>query len=139
MLLILVACSQVYLGNIMAGNLPPPPPIFPAVTFPLCATQGIPTTHGNASASAEITPPTTLLTGKEDDDILLEQDNLKEQLLQVTPGSPEAHDLMEILGEMAQKLNHSKTKTTASLLGMFAKVLWKDRQGRFQGHVSDII
>jgi hypothetical protein len=87
----------------------------------------------------EITPPTTLLTGNEDDDILLEQDNLKEQLLQVTPGSPEANDLMEILGEMAQKLNHSKTKTTASLLGMFAKALWKDRQGLFQGHVSDIV
>lgn len=137
--LILVACSQVYLGNIMAGNLPPPPPIFPAITFPQCATQGIPTTQGNTSASATIPPPTTLLTGNEDDDILLEQDNLKEQLLTVTPGSPEAEDLMEVLQDMARKITHSKTKTMASLLGMFAKALWKDRQGLFQGHVSDIV
>ena len=28
MLLILIACSQVYLGNVLAGDLPPPPPIF---------------------------------------------------------------------------------------------------------------
>ena len=70
---------------------------------------------------------------------MLEQDNLQEQLLTVTPGSPEAEDLMEVLQDMARKITHSKTKTMASPLGMFAKALWKDREGLFQGHVSDIV
>jgi len=55
---------------------------------------------------------------------------LKQQLLEVTPGLPEAEDLMERLEENIKKL-HPKNKTSASLLGIFAKALWKDRQGTF--------
>ena len=68
-----------------------------------------------------------------------EEDALKQQLLEVTPGSPEAEDLMENLKENIKKL-HLKNKTLASLLGIFAKALWKDRQGvfyqcNFYGHM----
>ena len=141
MLLILITCSQVYLGNVLAGNLPPPPPIFPPVTFPQYATHGIPKTQGNASALvtmpkasiSNVTPPTTSVTGQENDDLSAEQDKLQQQLLDVTPGSPDAQDLLEILEEMARKISHSKGKTTAILLGIFAKALWKDRQGMSQG------
>jgi hypothetical protein len=41
---------------------------------------------------------------------------------------------METLEKTARKISHLKTKTTASLLGIFAKALWKDRQGLSQGH-----
>jgi hypothetical protein len=69
---------------------------------------------------------------QENDDISdeLEEDVLKRRLLEVTPGTPEADDLMEILEERVKKL-HPKNKTTASFLGVFAKALWKDRQGTF--------
>ena len=69
---------------------------------------------------------------QENDDISdeLEEDVLKRRLLEVPPGTPEAYDLMEILEERVKKL-HPKNKTTASLLGVFAKALWKDRQGTF--------
>lgn len=130
MLLILVTHSQVYLGNVVAGNLPPPPPILPPVTFPRCATHGIPTTKGNPPPST-MTRSTTPLQPAQEDDISLEEDKLKEQLLCVAPGSSEAAKLMEMLEEMARTISHSKTKTTASLLGMLAKALWKDRQGLF--------
>jgi hypothetical protein len=59
-----------------------------------------------------------------------EEDALKQRLLDITPGSPEAEDLMESLEENIKKL-HPKNKTSASLLGIFAKALWKDRQGTF--------
>lgn len=137
MLLILITCSQVYLGNVMAGDLPPPPPIFPPVTFPRYVTHGIPKMQGNTSALAShsnVAPPTTSLTGQEDNNVSLEEDELKQQLLEVTPGSSEAEDLMEILEKTAKKISNPKSQTTASLLGIFAKALWKDRQGMFQGH-----
>ena len=59
-----------------------------------------------------------------------EEDGFKQQLLEVTPGSPEAKDLMKTLKDTVKNL-HPKNKTTASLLGVFAKALWKDRQGMF--------
>lgn len=121
----------------MAGDLPPPPPIFPPVTFPRYVTHGIPKMQGNTSALASDSngaPPTTSLTGQEDNNVSLEEDELKQQLLEVTPGSSEAEDLMEILEITAKKISHPKSQTTASLLGIFAKALWKDRQGMFQGH-----
>jgi hypothetical protein len=138
-LLILIPCSQVYLGNVVAGALPPPPLILPPVTFPQYATHGIPKTHGSTSSSLPKIPkashskvafrtPSSPLHGDEDDE--LEEVALKRQLLEVTPGSPEAEDLMEILEARVKKL-HPKNKTTASLLGIFAKALWKDRQGMF--------
>ena len=144
MLLIFVTCSQVYLGSIITGNLPPPPPIFPPVTFPRYATHGIPKTQGNTSALVKIPKashsnihPAT--HGEDEDDISLEQDKLKQQLLEVIPGSSEAESLLETLEDRARKIIHPQTKTTASLLGIFAKALWKDRQGMFQGHFCDLI
>lgn len=131
MLLILITCSQVYLGNVMAGDLPPPPPIFPPVTFPRYVTHGIPKMQGNTSALASDSngaPPTTSLTGQEDNNVSLEEDELKQQLLEVTPGSSQAEDLMEILEITAKKISHPKSQTAASLLGIFAKALWKVRQ-----------
>jgi hypothetical protein len=128
-LLTLVICSQVYLGNVVAGTLPPPPPIFPPVTFPRYTTHGIPNAKGNdplpKASHSNVAPPTPTVTGQ-DDDILAEQDKLQQQLLEVTPGSPEAKNLLEIVEQMAKKISHLKGKTTASLIGIFAKALWKD-------------
>lgn len=135
-LLILIHCSQVYLGHVVAGTLPPPPLLLPPVTFPRYATHGIPMTQGNGSSSAKIPKPSHSKVGLntllEDNDTPgePEEDELKQQLLDVTPGSPEAKDLMESLEENIKKL-HPKNKTSASLLGIFAKALWKDRQGTF--------
>jgi hypothetical protein len=139
MLLILITCSQVYLGNVVAGDLPPPPPIFPPVTFPRYVTHGIPKMQGNTSALAShsnVAPPTSVQTGQEDNNTSPEEeeDELKQRLLEVTPGSSEAEDLMEILEKTAKKISHPKSQTAASLLGIFAKALWKERQGMFQGH-----
>ena len=134
--LILICCSQVYLGHVVAGTLPPPPLLLPPVTFPRYATHGIPMTQGNGSSSAQIPKPSHskdgLATLSEDNNTPgeLEEDELKQQLLDVTPGSPEAEDLMESLEENIKQL-HQKNKTSASLLGIFAKALWKDRQGTF--------
>src|SRR5271154_33202 len=127
--------------------LPPPPLLFPPVTFPQYVTHGLPKTHKNPSTSATIphafhnsNPPATALpTGQEEDDISLEQDAFQQRLLQVTPGSSDAASLMEILEETARKISHPKTKTTASLLGIFAKALWKDRQGMFRGLFCNLI
>lgn len=139
-MLILIACSQVYLGNILAGNLPPPPPILPPVTFPRYATHGIPQTPGNATSSIVVRRASPAAqTGQEEDDISWQQAQLKQQLLEVTPGSVEAEDLMDSLEEMVRNISHPKTKTMASLLGIFAKALWKDRQGIFQRHFCDFI
>jgi hypothetical protein len=139
-LLILIAHSQVYLGNILAGSLPPPPLIFPPVTFPRYVTHGIPKTQGDTSAFvSSIPPPTADSTGQDDDDISREQDKLKQQLLEVTPGSAAAEDLMDSLEEMAKNISHPKTKTTASLVGIFAKALWKDRQGIYWKVISVIL
>ena len=134
--LILIRCSQVYLGHIVAGTLPPPPLLLPPVTFPWYATHGIPTTQGNGSSSAKIPKPShskvglNALSEGNDTPGEPEEDALKQQLLDITPGSPEANDLMESLEENIKKL-HPKNKTSASLLGIFAKALWKDRQGMF--------
>ena len=57
MLLIQIPCSQVYLGHIIAGTLPTPPPFLPPVTFPRYATHGIPMAPGNASSSSFIKIP----------------------------------------------------------------------------------
>jgi hypothetical protein len=57
----------------------------------------------------------------------------------VIPGSPEAKSLMESLEERARGIGRMKTKTTASLLGILAKALWKDRQGMSQGHFCDLV
>ncbi len=144
-LLILIPCSQVYLGHIIAGTLPPPPLLLPPVTFPRHATHGIPATQANRSSSAQIPKPSHSKVGL---DALSEgnntsggpdEDALKQRLVEVTPGSREAEDLMESLTERVKKLQ-PKNKTTASLLGIFAKALWKDRQGMFlqcnlQGHM----
>lgn len=135
MLLILIPHSQAYLGHIIAGTLPPPPLLLPPVTFPRYATHGIPTTQGNISSSAKIpkAPHSKVglnalsegnnTSGETEEDVL-------KQLLEVTPGSPEAEDLMESLEENIKTL-HPKNKTSASVLGVFAKALWKDRQGMF--------
>jgi len=69
----------------------------------------------------------------EEEDINLEEDEFKQQLIAVTPGSAEAECLMETLEKTARKISHPMKKTTASLLGIFAKALWKDRQGMSQG------
>jgi hypothetical protein len=74
-----------------------------------------------------------LLRGQEEEDISLEQDAFKQQLLEVTPGSTEAEDLLDNVEATVKKIS-PKTKTTASFLGILAKALWKDRQGIFQGH-----
>ena len=146
MLLILITHSQVYLGNVVAGDLPPPPPIFPAVTFPRYAARGIPNTEGSFSAlvtrpgtsQSNVTFPTTSVTDLENEDISAEQEKLQQQLLEVAPGSSEAENLLEIVEAMARKISHLKGKTTASLVGIFAKALWKDRQGMFLGILSDL-
>jgi len=132
-LLILICCSQAYLGHVVAGTLPPPPLLLPPVTFPRYATHGIPTTQGSSSSSAKIPKPSHsevgLNTLSEGNDTPGEpEEDVLKQLLEVTPGSPEAEDLMETLEENIKKL-HPKNKTSASLLGIFAKALWKDRQG----------
>lgn len=148
MLLILIPCRQVYLGNIVAGTLPPPPLLLPPVTFPQYATSGIPKTQGHSSSSVKIHATShskvafsTPSSPQEDEDASgeLDEDSLKQQLLEVTPGSPEAEDLMEILEALVKKLNPGN-KTMASVLGVFAKALWKDRQGiflqcAFYGHI----
>lgn len=101
--------------------------------------------QGNASALVPIpttshsNPTTALLTGQGDSNISLEQDQLKQQLLEVTPGSPEANSLMESLDGRARGIGHVKTKTTASLLGTLAKALWKDHQGMSQDHFYDLV
>lgn len=59
-----------------------------------------------------------------------EEELLREQLLDVTPGSPEAEELMETLEGTVKRLA-PKNKTTASVLGILAKALWKDRQGMY--------
>jgi hypothetical protein len=146
-LLNLIPCSQVYLGDVVAGTLPPPPLLLPPITFPRYVSQGLPKTQEIPSTLAtipkalhsNIAPATALPTGQEEDDISLEQDQFKQRLLQVTPGSSEAESLMDILEETARKISHPKTKTTASLLGIFAKALWKDRQGMFQGLFCDLL
>jgi hypothetical protein len=89
------------------------------------------------ASNSKVPPPTTSVTGQEDDNISVEQNKLQQQLLEVTPGSTAAENLMESLEEMARKISHSKSKTTASLLGIFAKALWKDRQGIFPGIFCD--
>jgi hypothetical protein len=69
--------------------------------------------QGNTSALASNfngAPPTTLLTGQEDNNVSLEEDELKQQLLEVTPGSSEAEDLMEILETVARKISHPNPK-----------------------------
>jgi hypothetical protein len=134
--LILICCSQVYLGHVVAGTLPPPPPLLPPVTFPRYATHGTPATQGNSSSSAKIPKPSHSKVGSNalsegnDGPEEPEEDALKQQLLEVAPGSPEAEDLMDSLEQNIKKL-HPKNKTSASLLGIFAKALWKDRQGTF--------
>ena len=136
MLLILIPCSQVYLGHAIAGTLPPPPLVLPPVTFPRYATHGVPMTQGNHPSPVAIpkTPHSKvgLDTTPEGNDTPGEpdEDALKQQLVEVTPGSREAEDLMESLHERVKKLR-PKNQTMASLLGIFAKALWKDRQGTF--------
>lgn len=136
MLLILIPCSQVYLGHAIAGTLPPPPLVLPPVTFPRYATHGVPMTQGNHPSPVAIpkTPHSKvgLDTTPEGNDTPGEpdEDALKQQLVEVTPGSREAEDLMESLDERVKKLR-PKNQTMASLLGIFAKALWKDRQGTF--------
>jgi hypothetical protein len=126
---------------VLAGNLPAPDPILPSITFPPYATHGIPKVQQDASSTLPKMPlasdsgvitPSALLRGQEEDDILLEQDAFKQQLLEVTPGSTEAEDLMDNVEATVKKIS-PRTKTTASFLGILAKVLWKDCQGIFQG------
>ena len=131
-------CSQVYLGNVLAGNLPAPDPILPSVTFPPYATHGIPKVRQTtlpkipAASDSGVITPSALLGGQEEEDISLELDAFKQQLLEVTPGSPEAEDLMDNVEATVKKIS-PRMKTTASFLGILAKALWKDRQGIFQG------
>lgn len=106
-------------------------------------------TQGNGSSSGTIPQPShsgvgpgTLLGGN-DTPGEPEEDALKQQLLEVTPGSPEAEDLMESLEGRIKRL-HRKNKTSASFVGVLAKALWKDRQGtfyqcNFYGNISNCI
>jgi len=101
-------------------------------------------TQGNSSSSAKIPTPShskvglnALSEGNTSGEP--EEDALKQQLVEITPGSPEAEDLMQSLEENIKKL-HLKNKTSASLLGIFAKALWKDCQGTFyQCNFYDVI
>ena len=101
------------------------------MAFPRCRETHLPWPH-----DSNVAPPTSVTNWSGGQQYISEEeeDELKQQLLEVTPGSSEAEDLMEILEKTAKKISHPKSQTTASLLGIFAKALWKDRQGMFQGH-----
>jgi hypothetical protein len=86
-----------------------------------------------AASDSGVITPSAGLGGQEEEDISLELDAFKQQLLEVAPGSAEAEGLMDIVEETVKKIR-PKMKTTASCLGILAKALWKDRQGIFQGH-----
>lgn len=130
---------QVYLGNVVANTLPPPPPIFPPITFPRHATHGIPkaqavpptgTKPPKSSATRATLPPSEAggqeVESTEVDD---ELDVFKQKLLEVTPGSEAAEDLMQDLEKTAHRIAKRKGQTVFTITAVFAKALWRKAQG----------